>query len=113
MRTLELTRAQARRGLTRLHFGEKTGVLETVRRLHSVQYDPLNVVGRNPDLVLQSRVCGYTPEKLYRELYQKHALVEGFDKMLCLFPAENFPYFARTRRSTARAYRENPDVAQM
>lgn len=113
MRTLELTRAQARRGLTCLHFGEKTGVLETVRRLHSVQYDPLNVVGRNPDLVLQSRVCGYTPEKLYRELYQKHALVEGFDKMLCLFPAENFPYFARTRRSTARAYRENPDVAQM
>ena len=64
MRTLELTRAQARRGLTCLHFGEKTGVLETVRRLHSVQYDPLNVVGRNPDLVLQSRVCGYTPEKL-------------------------------------------------
>ena len=72
MRTLELTRAQARRGLTRLQFGEKTGVLETVRRLHSVQYDPLNVVGRNPDLVLQSRVCGYTPEKLYQELYQKH-----------------------------------------
>ena len=91
MRTLELTRAQARRGLTRLHFGEKTGVLETVRRLHSVQYDPLNVVGRNPDLVLQSRVCGYTPEKLYRELYQKNALDEGYDKMLCLFPAENFP----------------------
>lgn len=112
MRTLELTRAQARRGLTRLHFGEKTGVLETVRRLHSVQYDPLNVVGRNPDLVLQSRVRGYRPEKLYRELYHKHMLVEGFDKMLCLFPAEDFPYFARTRRSTARAYRENPDVVQ-
>ena len=112
MRTLELTQAQARRGLTRLHFGEGTGVLEAVRRLHSVQYDPLNVVGRNPDLVLQSRVRGYKPEKLYRELYRRHALVEGFDKMLCLFPVEDFPYFARTRKSTARAYRENPDVAK-
>lgn len=112
MRTLELTQTQARRGLTRLHFGEGTGVLEAVRRLHSVQYDPLNVVGRNPDLVLQSRVRGYKPEKLYRELYRRHALVEGFDKMLCLFPVEDFPYFARTRKSTARAYRENPDVAK-
>ena len=112
MRTLELTQAQARRGLTRLHFGEGSGVLEAVRRLHSVQYDPLNVVGRNPDLVLQSRVRGYKPEKLYRELYRRHALVEGFDKMLCLFPVEDFPYFARTRKSTARAYRENPDVAK-
>ncbi len=112
MRTLELTRAQARRGLTRLHFGKKTDVLETVQRLHSVQYDPLNVVGRNPDLVLQSRVRGYRPEKLYRELYHRHILLEGFDKMLCLFPVEDFPYFARTRRTTARAYRENPDVVQ-
>src|SRR5262245_11584447 len=37
------------------------GVLGVVRRLGSVQFDPLAVAGRNHDLVLEARVRDYEP----------------------------------------------------
>lgn len=37
-------------------FAGKEGVLEFIKRVGCVQYDPLDVVGRNADLVLQSRI---------------------------------------------------------
>jgi len=100
-----------RKYLTRLHFGGRQNVYSAVRRLQAVQYDPLNVVGRNPDLVLQSRVKGYKPEMLRKELYTKRTLVDGFDKMLCIYPAEDYPYLKRLRKSTVWWYRENPVIA--
>jgi hypothetical protein len=56
--TLQLSREQARGLLARYHFAptDLPGVFE---HLGTVQYDPLNPVGRNPDLVLQARVPGY------------------------------------------------------
>jgi uncharacterized protein YcaQ len=35
------------------------GVVQCFRQIKSIQYDPLDVVGRNADLVLQARVNGY------------------------------------------------------
>ena len=37
----------------------KEGVLEYIERVGCIQYDPLNVVGRNPDLTLQSKIENY------------------------------------------------------
>ncbi|MFN2228910.1 MAG: hypothetical protein ACK2VA_03995, partial [Anaerolineae bacterium] len=34
----------------------KAGVLEHMRRVRCIQFDPLNIVGCNPELVLQARV---------------------------------------------------------
>ena len=74
---MQITLEQARTFLALLHFsdaridagGSPSGQLNAhVRRLGCVQYDPLDVVGRNADLVLQSRVSGYRPELLYRAL---------------------------------------------
>lgn len=36
------------------------GVRKIMMRLGSIQYDPLNVVGRNPDLVLMFQINGIT-----------------------------------------------------
>ena len=41
---------------------------------------PLNVVGRNADLVLQSRVSDYEPSMRDDLLYRQHKLIDGFDK---------------------------------
>lgn len=101
---------EARRYLARLHFSNNKNVYETVRKLQAVQYDPLNVVGRNPDLVLQSRIRNYRPDMLKKELYQKRTLVDGFDKMLCIYPVEDYPYLERLRRTTVWWYRENPEI---
>lgn len=78
-------------------FSGSEGVLQYFGRVKSIQYDPLNVVGRNPDLVLQSKVEGYKPSMLHALLYEKKALVDGFDKEMCIYLAEEFPFFSRVR----------------
>ena len=44
----------------------KKGVEKIMQRIHSIQYDSLNVVARNADLVLQARVKDYSESVLYK-----------------------------------------------
>ncbi|MSP12869.1 MAG: winged helix-turn-helix domain-containing protein [Chloroflexi bacterium] len=69
----------------------EAGVRQVFDRLGSVQYDPLNLVGRNPDLVLQARVVDYTPELLDTVAYQQRTLYDTWDKRLCLVPITAYP----------------------
>ena len=39
----------------------KEGAMAWLRMVRCLQFDPLNVVGYNPHLVLQSRIRGYRP----------------------------------------------------
>lgn len=75
----------------------KTGALKYLERVRSIQFDPINVVGRNPDLVLQSRVKDFKPEMLDELLYTDRKLVDNWDKMASLSLAEDWPYFSRHR----------------
>lgn len=50
--------------------GEK-GLREALIQCHRVQTDPIDVVGRNHDIVFASRVAGYRPEYLERLLYRE------------------------------------------
>lgn len=102
MRTL--TNRQARDLLIRYHNLDGAedlrgiaGVRAIMRRLGTIQYDPLNVVGRNADLTLQARVKGYRPELLQRLLYEEHFLVDGYDKEMCIYTAADFGRYARQR----------------
>jgi len=58
--------------------------------LRIIQYDPLNPCGRNPDLVLQSRISDYHPDGYHRWLYQEKKGIECYDKELCIIPIEDF-----------------------
>ena len=99
-----LTNEQARRFL--LHkqgllgarrFIGTQGVLDYMRDVGCIQFDPVDVCGRNAELVLQSRVTGFTRSMLSDLLYRERALVDYFDKNLCIMPIEDWPNFARTR----------------
>jgi hypothetical protein len=111
MQKLSLTRQQARRFIL-AHQGlwppyglaGKSGVLNYVRRVGCIQYDPLDVVGRNPELVLQARVADYRPALLEELLYDERRLLDGWDKNMSIYPVEDWPYFRRRRE----AYRRNP-----
>ena len=59
-------------------------VMEYMRKVRCIQFDPLNVVGRNPDLVLQARVKDYRPEILEDLLYRDRELIDAADKMLSI-----------------------------
>lgn len=75
----------------------KIGVERIMRRIHSIQYDPLNVVARNADLVLQARVNDYKESDLYNLLYKEHKLVDGFDKEMCIYNSKDFARFRFVR----------------
>jgi uncharacterized protein YcaQ len=75
----------------------KPGILKLFDRLGCIQYDTINIVGRNADLVLQSRVTSYRPTILEELLYQDRKLIDGWDKVACIYRTEDWPYFARQR----------------
>lgn len=104
-KNIQISQAEARRFL--IHYqgldnpntftGEK-GILEYMKRVGCIQYDPLNVVGRNPDLVLQSRIQGYSPSVLEKMLYTDRSLIDGWDKMMAIYLREDWPFFKRLRK---------------
>ena len=75
----------------------KRGIKSFFKRVRSIQFDPINVVGRNPDLVLQSRVKDFRPSMLDEMLYQDRFLVDNWDKMASISLAEDWPNFSRHR----------------
>ena len=95
--TLHISREQARRLLAHYHFtpSDLPGVFA---RLGTVQYDPLNPVGRNPDLVLQARVPGYQVDDWQQAAYVERTIYDSWDKMACLVPVSDWPMRAMIRQ---------------
>jgi len=107
---MKLTNLQARRFLLRRHgllgghvFTGKEGVMSFVRRVGCVQYDPVDVCGRNADIVLQARIKGYKKKTLDELLYKDRRLVDYFDKNLSIFPVEDLPVFLSNMRGGSYA----------
>ncbi len=68
-------------------------VLAVVDRLGSLQFDPLDVAGRNHDLVLAARIRGYHRELADELLYERRVLFETYNKSLNLLPTRELPYY--------------------
>ncbi len=86
-------------------------MLEVVRRLGSIQFDPLAVAGRTHDLVLHARVADYDPAWCDL-LYERREIFEAFNKGLSLVPTGDFPWFRGTLSLSApRVIAENAEVA--
>lgn len=101
---MNITRDQARcfmlskQGLLGRHrFVGKAGAYQYVRQAGCIQYDPVDVCGRNAELTLQSRVKGFTKQTLAELLYQDRLLVDYSDKELSIWPSEDWPYFSGYR----------------
>lgn len=98
-------KAQVRRYLTAYHhltddtaLKDLSEVPGLVRKLGCIQFDPLDMVGKNPDLVLQSRLPGYQREDIYQLLYKERKLFDGWDKNMSICSVEDWPFFSRNRR---------------
>ena len=101
---LTITREQARRfilckqGLLGRHrFTGKDGALQYVRQAGCIQFDPVDVCGKNAELTLQSRVKGFTKQMLADLLYKDRLLVDYSDKELSIWPREDWPWFSGYR----------------
>ena len=101
-----ITKNQAARFLLLRHgllgpyrYAGKEGALDFIRSAGCIQYDPIDVCGRNAELVLQARVKGFRKEMLHELLYRDRRLFDYWDKCMSIIPAEDWPYFARTRNA--------------
>ena len=92
--------------------GGPEGVLEVVRRLGSLQFDPIAVAGRSHDLVLHARVAGYEPAWCDL-LYERREIFEAYNKGLSFVPTSEFPWFRGIlSRAPARTLADNAEVAE-
>ena len=75
----------------------KSGAYDYIRQAGCIQYDPVDVCGKNAELTLQSRVKGFTKSMLQELLYEDRKLVDYADKELSIWPVEDWPYFSSYR----------------
>ncbi|MGC6175536.1 winged helix-turn-helix domain-containing protein [Lacrimispora sp. 38-1] len=105
MEMISFTKRQACRFLFRkqgllgdYRFEGKQGVMDFIRQAGCIQFDPVDVCGKNAELVLQSRIRRFSKQMLSDLLYQDRVLVDYFDKNLSIFPVGDWPYFERFRK---------------
>ena len=99
--TRHVSAATARRFLVLRHLlapprslpAEPESVLRVVDRLGSLQFDPLEVAGRNHDLVLLARVAGYRRDWADHWLYEDRRLYETYNKSLNIVPVAELPLY--------------------
>ena len=78
-------------------FVGKEGALQYIQQAGCIQYDPVDVCGKNAELTLQSRVKGFTRSMLAELLYVDRLLVDYSDKELSIWSREDWPYFSGYR----------------
>jgi uncharacterized protein YcaQ len=96
-----IDRATARRFLVARHLlappralpPDPASVRTVVERLGSLQFDPLEVTGRNHDLVLAARIEGYRRAWTEDLLYRDRWLYEAYNKGLSIVPTAELPWF--------------------
>ncbi|HET7726753.1 MAG TPA: crosslink repair DNA glycosylase YcaQ family protein [Candidatus Limnocylindrales bacterium] len=71
-------------------------VMTVFDRLGSIQFDPIDVTGRNHDLVLLARIDGYRREHTEQLLYAERRLYETYNKGLSLVPTAELPWYRLT-----------------
>lgn len=106
---ITITKQQARRFILAkqgligpYRFAGKDGANDYVRQAGCIQYDPVDVCGRNAELTLQSRVKGFKKTMLRELLYEDRKLIDYVDKELSIWPVEDWPYFASFRERSRR-----------
>ncbi|MBP1585240.1 MAG: YcaQ family DNA glycosylase [Lachnospiraceae bacterium] len=93
----------AKQGLTGAYkFTGKEGAYDYVRQAGCIQFDPVDVCGKNAELTLQSRVKGFRKSMLRELLYEDRKLIDYVDKELSIWPVEDWPYFASFRERSRR-----------
>ncbi|MFL5775572.1 MAG: winged helix-turn-helix domain-containing protein [Chloroflexota bacterium] len=98
---IEISREVARRFLVLHHLlapprslpPDPSSVMRVFERLGSIQFDPIDVSGRNHDLVLLARIAGYRRDWTDALLYEERRLFETFNKMLSIVPTAELPWY--------------------
>jgi uncharacterized protein YcaQ len=121
----QVSAAAARRFLALRHLlapprslpAERESVLHVIDRIGSLQFDPLEVAGRNHDLVLLARIRGYRREWADHWLYEDRRLYETYNKSLQIVPVGELPLYRyiwdrEQRRHQAEAFDDHAPLVE-
>lgn len=76
----------------------KDGIIEFTRKAGCVQYDPVDVCGKNHELVYLSRIPDFSRKKLHEAMYEDRQLIDIFDKNMSIAPVDDWPMLDYFRR---------------
>src|SRR6056297_447727 len=114
---LKLTKEKAKKfllnkqGLLGNHrYVAKKGVYHFIKDVNAIQFDPIDVCGKNHELVLQARIKDFDKGMLYSLLYKDRKLIDYFDKNMSIIPTSDWPYFARNRKNIKPSKRSKKEV---
>lgn len=117
---MDLTIEQAKRfillkqGLLGEHrYSNKEGVYKYIEDVNCIQFDPIDMCGKNHELVLQSRVKGFNKTMLYDLLYEDRALIDYYDKNMAILLTKDWPYFERNRKQIKPSFRSKEEVLEV
>lgn len=99
--------------LGKYKFTGKAGILDFVHQSGCIQFDPIDVCGKNAEIVLQSRIKGFRKTMLYELLYTERKLIDYFDKNLSVFAVEDWKYFEREREIHRKWERSHDEIMQV
>ncbi|MFP4457185.1 MAG: DNA glycosylase AlkZ-like family protein [Clostridia bacterium] len=114
---MELTIKQTKRfillkqGLLGEHrYINKEGVYQYIEDVNCIQFDPIDMCGKNHELVLQARVNNFSKSMLYELLYKDRELIDYYDKNMSILPTKDWPYFKRNREQIKPSFRSKEEV---
>lgn len=87
-----------------INTSNKYSIEDVFNRIKTIQMDPLNVVGMNPELVLQARIKNFKKIDLQNALYKDRILIDGWEKQMSIYETKYFPHFTKVRSSRAKAH---------
>ena len=112
-----ITKSQAKRFLLLKHgllggykFQGRQGILEYVKQAGCIQYDPIDVCGKNHELVLFSKVKDFKKDDIYSLLYDERKLIDSLDKCMSICMASDWPYFEKERADFERSVRSKEET---
>jgi len=114
---ITLTVSQARQFMLLKHgllgdykFTGKKGAFDFIRQCGCIQYDPVDICGKNAELTLQSRIKDFSKNMLDELLYKDRKLFDYPDKNLSVIPVEDWPYFERYRKAARENAKRYPEI---
>lgn len=94
-------------------FSGKQGILDFIRQAGCVQFDPVDVCGKNAEIALNSRVKRFSKQMLDELLYKDRLLFDFFDKNLCIMLTEDWKYFDRSRERSRNGGRSRDKIGEV
>ena len=117
---MNITKEQAKRFLLMKQglYGEyslfgKDGICEYIKRAGCIQFDPIDVCGKNHQLVLNARIGDFSKDQLYKLLYEDRKLIDWWDKCQSICLTSDWAYFSHHRENAIADSRSSEQVDEV